>query len=99
MINSVIMNEIDSVVTVTSVVTSGGDVTYMVSGKEISVKAAADIPINHKVAVKSVMKGNEVYKYGEIIGYATADISVGDHVHENNLSSFRMGGRDEIQRL
>ena len=89
MVNSVIMNEMDTVVTVTSKVSAGNDVEYIVNGNSNSIKAASDIPINHKVAVRNVMKGNEVYKYGEVIGYATADINVGDHVHENNLSSFR----------
>lgn len=89
MVNSVIMNEMDTVVTVTSKVSAGNDVEYIVNGKSNSIKAASDIPLNHKVAVRNVIKGNEVYKYGEVIGYATSDINVGDHVHENNLSSFR----------
>ena len=89
MVNSVIMNEIDTVVTVTSKVSAGNDVVYIVNGKSNSITTASDIPINHKVAVKNVVKGNEVYKYGEVIGYATADINVGDHVHEHNLSSFK----------
>jgi altronate dehydratase small subunit len=89
MVNSVIMNEMDTVVTVTSRVSAGGDVSYITNGVNHKVKANSDIPINHKVAVKNLVKGNEVYKYGEIIGYATADINVGDHVHEHNLSSFR----------
>ncbi|ETA81346.1 UxaA family hydrolase [Youngiibacter fragilis] len=89
MVNSVIMNEIDTVVTVTSKVSAGNDVGYIVNGKNNSIKAASDIPKNHKVAVRNVIKGNEVYKYGEVIGYATEDINIGDHVHENNLSSFR----------
>jgi altronate dehydratase small subunit len=89
MVNSVIMNEMDTVVTVTSGVSAGSDVSYIINDMSLMVKANSDIPINHKVAVKNVVKGNEVYKYGEIIGYATADINVGDHVHEHNLSSFK----------
>ena len=89
MVNSVIMNEMDTVVTVTSGVSAGSDVSYIINGMSLMVKANSDIPVNHKVSVKNVVKGNEVYKYGEIIGYATADINIGDHVHEQNLSSFK----------
>lgn len=87
MLNAVIMNENDTVVTVTKNVSANESVLYIVNGEILSVKATSEIPLNHKVAVKSVEKGKEVFKYGEKIGYATADINVGDHVHTNNLDS------------
>lgn len=87
MINAVIMKEIDTVVTVTKNVSYGENVSYITSSGYFSVKATSDIPINHKVAIKQVKKGNEVLKYGERIGYATMDIHIGDHVHTNNLNS------------
>ncbi len=87
MINAVIMNENDTVVTVTKNVSAGENVTYILNDDIISVKATSDIPINHKIAVKDVRVGNEVYKYGEKIGHATSDIKTGDHVHTNNLEN------------
>lgn len=87
MINSVIMHEKDTVVTVTEAVSIGEDVSYNVNGQIFTVKAISNIPIYHKIAVKSIKKGSEVFKYGERIGYATVDISKGDHVHVNNLDS------------
>lgn len=89
MINAVIMHEDDTVVTLTAKVCAGDDVTYILNGKGYTVTAASDVSTNHKIAVKNKKKGNEVYKYGEIIGYAIEDINIGDHVHENNLSSFK----------
>lgn len=87
MINAVIMKDIDTVVTVTKNVSSGENVSYITCGGYSTIKATSDIPINHKVAIKDVKKGNEVLKYGERIGYATMDIHIGDHVHTNNLDS------------
>ncbi len=87
MINAVIMNENDTVVTVTKNVSAGEIVTYILNDEIISVKATSDIPINHKIAVKDVRVGNEVYKYGEKIGHATSDIKAGDYVHTNNLEN------------
>ena len=49
------------------------------------VNASADIPPGHKVAVKAVKQGAPVKRYNQIIGFATCDIAVGDHVHSHNL--------------
>ena len=50
-----------------------------------SISAHQDIPAGHKMAVKAVPKGSPVKRYGQIIGFATEDIAVGDHVHTHNL--------------
>ncbi len=39
----------------------------------------------HKIATRAVAKGAHVYRYGQIIGEAKADIAVGEHVHVHNL--------------
>lgn len=50
------------------------------------VRVAQMIPPGHKVALRPVAKGDEVRRYGQIIGFATQDIAPGDHVHSHNLS-------------
>lgn len=45
------------------------------------------VPAGHKVAVRSIPRGGAVKKYGQVIGYATAPIAPGDHVHTHNLSA------------
>lgn len=45
----------------------------------------SDTPIGHKVALIAIAKGAPVFKFGALIGYATADISPGEHVHLHNL--------------
>lgn len=48
------------------------------------------IPRGHKVAVKAVKKGDAITKYGERMGHATADISLGQHVHTHNVLGDRL---------
>src|SRR5687768_15035649 len=39
----------------------------------------------HKLARRAVRRGDVVRRYGQVIGFATADIAVGEHVHSHNL--------------
>jgi altronate hydrolase len=48
------------------------------------VAAAERIPAGHKVAVRPIATGEPVRRYGQIIGFATADIAPGRHVHVHN---------------
>jgi altronate hydrolase len=43
------------------------------------------IPSGHKVAIRSIDVGSPVYKFGQIIGFASAVITPGEHVHTHNL--------------
>jgi hypothetical protein len=36
--------------------------------------------------VRDIKAGESVRKYGEVIGHATQDISLGGHVHTQNIS-------------
>jgi galactarate dehydratase len=40
----------------------------------------------HKVALRAIAAGQEVKKYGQVIGLATQDIAPGNHVHLHNLA-------------
>jgi len=44
-----------------------------------------DTPAGHKLAVRAIPDGAPVRKYGQIIGFASGNISPGDHVHSHNL--------------
>ena len=41
----------------------------------------------HKYAIKPIKKGENIIKYGQPIGYALLDISVGEHVHTHNVKT------------
>ncbi|MBF9058057.1 altronate dehydratase [Rhodobacterales bacterium HKCCSP123] len=44
------------------------------------------IPAGHKRARHAIATGHPIRKFGQIIGYATADIAAGDHVHGHNCA-------------
>src|SRR5216117_3970006 len=44
-----------------------------------------DIKPGHKIARRDVRRGAPVRRYGQVIGFATQDIAVGEHVHSHNL--------------
>ncbi len=48
---------------------------------------AVDVNTGHKVALKCIVAGEDVIKYGFPIGHATSDIKVGEHVHTHNLKT------------
>ena len=53
-------------------------------GRRIEVRQ--DIRAGHKIARRPARVGEPVRRYGQIIGFATAEIVVGDHVHVHNLA-------------
>lgn len=48
-----------------------------------------DIPIGHKVALKPIKSGDTIWKYGQDVGKAVADIGQGEHVHTHNVKTKR----------
>lgn len=64
--------------------------TVDMEGREvITVDAAEEIPLGHKIALRSLKKGEKIKKYGRSIGKATQDIKQGAHVHVQNIKSER----------
>ncbi|HZT24574.1 MAG TPA: UxaA family hydrolase [Pseudolabrys sp.] len=55
----------------------------------LKLKSKMAIPIGHKVALVDIKKGDTVWKYGQDIGKAIADIGKGEHVHVHNLKTKR----------
>ena len=43
------------------------------------------IPFGHKISLSKINKDDFVYKYGQIIGVASKDITKGEHIHSHNL--------------
>jgi (2R)-sulfolactate sulfo-lyase subunit alpha len=54
-----------------------------------NLKAKADIPIGHKVAIKDIKSGDTIIKYGEDIGAAKAAVKKGEHLHVQNVKTKR----------
>src|SRR5262249_29928844 len=45
------------------------------------------VGLGHKLALRPIHKGEPVLKYGQIIGFASADIAPGSHVHVHNVNA------------
>ena len=92
MIHFVVHDENDSVgVVVVEGVKAGQELTgwIMDQDKDLKVKAMSDIPIGHKLAIKSLGKDSTVIKYGVDIGRTIAPIKVGEHAHVHNIRTKR----------
>ncbi len=48
------------------------------------------VPLGHKLATARIERGAAVVKYGQIIGFAIADIEPGEHVHLHNCAMGRL---------
>jgi len=55
----------------------------MISQETVTARVA--IAQGHKVATQAIAKGEAIYKYAQIIGFASRIIEPGDHVHTHNM--------------
>lgn len=62
------------------------------------IETAEPIPFTHKVALRRIVAGEAILKYGVAIGFATRDISPGAWVHEHNSKSY-FAAKKETQGL
>ena len=92
---AIVINEKDNVATLISDVTAGENVLVRIGDKEEGMTVTQDIKFGHKFAIKSIAEGDEIIKYGEVIGRATVPIAVGEHAHIQNIESLR--GRGDIK--
>jgi len=65
-----------------------GDETRKISIQE-------SIPFGHKFAVDDITSGDEIVKYGEVMGRAVSHIPPGTHAHIQNIESLR--GRGDLE--
>jgi len=56
-----------------------------ISGHEVELKAALDV--GHKFALRKIVAGERIMKYGAPIGRATRDIEPGEYIHTHNMAS------------
>lgn len=85
--NAMIIDPQDNVAVAIEPIARGDMVTYLCQGKSVTLTAAEDITIYHKLSTREIQAGEPVVKYGEHIGAATAFIPKGAHVHVHNVES------------
>lgn len=74
----------DNVATCIADVTRGETVTVRFQGKSTEYTATTDIPFGHKIALADLKKGDEVVKYGVVIGEMSQPAAKGEWVHCHN---------------
>ena len=95
----ILLHEKDDDVGVATMDLTAGDVVQALTldGEPVTdVDVADDVPLAHKVAMRSIDVGEDVVEYGRPIGSATIAIVPGAHVHTHNLQSQRWSGRSQI---
>lgn len=97
MVRAIVLNSDDNVATL---IDNGGsaDTNVELRGEKTGqVQLKQDIPFGHKVALAPIALGADVIKYGKVIGETTAAITVGEHVHIQNVDSKR-GRGDKLKK-
>jgi altronate dehydratase small subunit len=87
----------DNVAVALSEIPEQSEVKIEIDGLDIQVKILESIRFGHKFAVKAIPPGEDIIKYGEVIGAATVPIEAGEHVHVHNLEGKRGRGDKIVQ--
>ncbi|MDF2960328.1 MAG: hypothetical protein K0S39_2063 [Paenibacillus sp.] len=90
--NTVMMKPVDKVAVALTNIPRGASVTVSCLDQSITLELKDDIEFGHKFAVVPISAGEDILKYGEVIGIAVQPISVGEHVHIHNLEGKRGRG-------
>lgn len=86
-VDALIMDPKDNVVTCVRDVKAGEVVHYRSKNEDLEVLAKEAIPFSHKISLTDLEEGQEVIKYGELIGKTTRKINAGCLVDHNNIYS------------
>ncbi|WP_102346582.1 UxaA family hydrolase [Bacillus sp. Marseille-P3661] len=94
---TVMMKPHDKVAIALDYIESGTSLEVVCQDKTFNVTIKDPIEFGHKFAVVPIKLGEDIIKYGEVIGVAVKDIEVGQHVHIHNLEGKR-GRGDKIDK-
>lgn len=81
----------DNVAVALSDIPAGSMIQLEIGSEPITITLLDHIHFGHKLAIKPIKRGEEIKKYGEVIGVATSDILRGNHVHVHNIKSKQRG--------
>ncbi|MFP5112227.1 UxaA family hydrolase [Bacillaceae bacterium C204] len=91
-LKTVMMKPIDKVAIALMAIPPDSEVEVTCQGQTFKVTISEEIKFGHKFAVVDIEQGEEILKYGEVIGRATRKILAGEHVHVHNLEGIRGRG-------
>jgi altronate dehydratase small subunit len=93
-IDAIMIKEQDNVATALRDIQPNEEITVGVGDKAKPFVVQEFISYGHKFSVKDIVLGENILKYGEIIGRATKEIRAGTHAHIHNIESLR--GRGDL---
>lgn len=88
----VVLNDADNVATSLAPLDAQSRIEVTLNGERRTVTVLDSIPFGHKLAIRKMARGDEVLKYGEVIGRASETIEPGRWVHVHNVESARARG-------
>jgi altronate dehydratase small subunit len=91
MARAFMLNSSDNVATLIDPAARGEKVS-LVGQSSGQMVTADEIAFGHKLATRDIKRGDQVIKYGKVIGQATKDIAAGSHVHVHNVEALRARG-------
>ncbi|MBM4448222.1 MAG: D-galactarate dehydratase [Chloroflexi bacterium] len=89
---AIMMDAKDNVANAISAIKAGEEVAILSTKQEVvqRLKAKSSLPLGHKIALMDIKRGDEIKKYGAVIGKASKNIAAGEYVHIHNVESNRM---------
>lgn len=82
--NAIIVDEKDNVAIALTDIAKGGT-AVLKEGRILVTKT--DIPFSHKILLEDLSEGEEIIKYGEVIGKASTQLMQGEWIHSHNMES------------
>jgi len=93
-IDAIIIKEQDNVATALRNIQPNEEITLGMGDEAKPFVVQEFISYGHKFSVKDIALGENILKYGEVIGRATQEIPAGAHAHIHNIESLR--GRGDL---
>lgn len=92
--DALVIKEEDNVATALREINLGEIAVVGVGIDNTEIEIRENIPFGHKFALKPIFAGEDIIKYGEVIGRAIESIKIGAHAHTHNIESLR--GRGDL---
>jgi altronate dehydratase small subunit len=84
-LDALMVSKSDNVAVCLHDIEPGTEASVRLGKENFAITAVDTIPRGHKLALGEIAKGDNIVKYGEVIGKASANIGKGNHVHVHNV--------------
>lgn len=95
-VNSILLDPSDNVVVCVETLENGARAVYRTGDECKSVEVTQEVPVWHKIALRDLRAGDEIVRYGEVIGKCTEDIPCGGWVSHLNIRGIPRDYASEI---